>query len=200
MNGVDLADQYRSYYKVQLVARRNWFPLFYGIVDIAIINSYLLACTALSPPQSQKLTHRIFREQLSEALVKRGYEDHHSWDLSLSSTTARLNAQQLTSYPQSPPAMSPSSSLVKKVLMNISRASEDLPGIRFMRGKHIAIESTSRFTCYLCRYELRRAKLDATARRTKYFCSMCAYPLCNTPGHQKVQRTCHQRFHTPNLK
>ncbi|RPA73119.1 hypothetical protein BJ508DRAFT_341772, partial [Ascobolus immersus RN42] len=42
MGGVDIADQLRSYYKVQITARRNWLPLFYGILDISIVNTYLL--------------------------------------------------------------------------------------------------------------------------------------------------------------
>lgn len=29
MNGVDLADQYRSYYNLQLVSFRAWMPLFF---------------------------------------------------------------------------------------------------------------------------------------------------------------------------
>jgi len=66
MGGVDIADQLRSYYKTQRMERRNWLPLFYWLLDIPIVNSYLLyhvvtndtesyTCTFKLPPTSQQL-------------------------------------------------------------------------------------------------------------------------------------------------
>ncbi|KAF8241727.1 hypothetical protein K440DRAFT_527281, partial [Wilcoxina mikolae CBS 423.85] len=40
--GVDIADQYREAYFTQQTSRRNWLPLFYWLLDIAIINGFLL--------------------------------------------------------------------------------------------------------------------------------------------------------------
>lgn len=34
--GVDVADQYRTYYDTQLTSRRNWYPLFYWALETAI--------------------------------------------------------------------------------------------------------------------------------------------------------------------
>ncbi|CAG8594768.1 12855_t:CDS:2, partial [Ambispora leptoticha] len=45
MNSVDLADQLRSYYNTQKISRRNWMPLFFWLLDTAIINVYLIAKT-----------------------------------------------------------------------------------------------------------------------------------------------------------
>ena len=43
MGGVDIADQLMSYNSVQLTTRRTWMPLFFWILDIALVNSYKLA-------------------------------------------------------------------------------------------------------------------------------------------------------------
>src|SRR5690349_5886489 len=43
MGGVDIADQLRSYNSTQLTSNRNWMPLFFWILDIALVNSYKLA-------------------------------------------------------------------------------------------------------------------------------------------------------------
>ena len=43
MGGIDIADQYRSYYTTQLIARRNWLPIFFfWILDTALINSFII--------------------------------------------------------------------------------------------------------------------------------------------------------------
>ena len=43
MGGVDIADQLRGYNSTQIQARRNWMPLFFWLLDTALVNSYLLA-------------------------------------------------------------------------------------------------------------------------------------------------------------
>jgi Transposase IS4 len=53
MNGVDIADQLRSYYCTQQTVRRNWMPLFFWLLDTAIINAYRIART-FGSTQEQK--------------------------------------------------------------------------------------------------------------------------------------------------
>src|SRR3954468_10752836 len=43
IGGVDTADQLRSYNSTQLRARRNWMPLFFWLLDIALVNSFIIA-------------------------------------------------------------------------------------------------------------------------------------------------------------
>ena len=43
MGGVDTADQLRSYNSTQLRARRNWMPLFFWLLDIVLVNCFILA-------------------------------------------------------------------------------------------------------------------------------------------------------------
>ena len=42
MNGVDIADQLRSYYSCKLRSRKWWHSLFWWMVDTAICNAYVV--------------------------------------------------------------------------------------------------------------------------------------------------------------
>jgi hypothetical protein len=42
MGGVDLANQFREAYKTHKPSFRNWWPLFYWLIDVAVVNSYRL--------------------------------------------------------------------------------------------------------------------------------------------------------------
>jgi len=81
MGGVDIADQRRSYYHTQLRTCRNWYPLFFWLLDTAIINSFILyrLITLNSKPNEshsptgskpkKPLNHREFRELLYRELL-----------------------------------------------------------------------------------------------------------------------------------
>jgi hypothetical protein len=70
MGGVDTADQLRSYDNTQLKARRNWMPLFFWLLDTAIINSYILAKL-----KGQVQSQVDFRKKLLWELVKMAKEE-----------------------------------------------------------------------------------------------------------------------------
>jgi len=42
MGSVDIANQLREYYSIQLPVRKIWMPLFFWLLDTTIINSYLI--------------------------------------------------------------------------------------------------------------------------------------------------------------
>ena len=63
MGGVDIADELRSYYYTQLTSRRSWLPLFYWLLDTALVNSYILY--RMYKPA---VSHKRFRLEVSKAL------------------------------------------------------------------------------------------------------------------------------------
>lgn len=65
MGGVDLANQYRESYETHKATQRNWWPLFYWLIDVACINSYRLH----QLHQEKPLTHLEFRIQLASRLL-----------------------------------------------------------------------------------------------------------------------------------
>jgi hypothetical protein len=42
MNGVDIADQLRAKFSTQQHTARSWMPLFYQLLDTAIVSAYIL--------------------------------------------------------------------------------------------------------------------------------------------------------------
>ena len=73
MNGVDIADQYRRNLKSQQTSRRNWHPLFYWLLDVTLVNIYLLfkwwAATEPDPP-IRPLSHKAFRLAIVDSLLE----------------------------------------------------------------------------------------------------------------------------------
>jgi hypothetical protein len=62
MGGVDLANQFREVYETHRITQRNWWPLFYWLIDIACINAYRLYL--LYTDARKPLTHLQFRIKL----------------------------------------------------------------------------------------------------------------------------------------
>ena len=42
IGGVDLANQFRESYETYQITQRNWWPLFYWLIDIVCVNTYRL--------------------------------------------------------------------------------------------------------------------------------------------------------------
>ena len=66
MGGVDMADQLRKAYSCRRRSRKWWLPLFYFMVDISMVNSYILHCDT---PQASKLTIKEFILELATELM-----------------------------------------------------------------------------------------------------------------------------------
>ena len=64
MGGVDIAEL-RSNYSVQQKSLRNWLPLFYLLLDIAVINSY-----RLHQQHHPNTTHKKFREDIIRSWIQ----------------------------------------------------------------------------------------------------------------------------------
>lgn len=70
MGGVDLANQYREVYETHRITQRNWWPLFYWLIDVACINAYRLHQLYLIQLRGKPLTHLEFRIQLAKRLFE----------------------------------------------------------------------------------------------------------------------------------
>jgi hypothetical protein len=72
MNGSDIADQLRAWFKTQRKTNRPWWPLFYFLLDHSIINAYLLHnwhTKEAGNPSKLKSHHLRFRSDLADALL-----------------------------------------------------------------------------------------------------------------------------------
>jgi hypothetical protein len=67
MGGVDIADQHRQAFCTQRKTLRNWWCLFYWLLDHSIINAFKIACLEGSWTKRQ---HKDFRERLWQELFE----------------------------------------------------------------------------------------------------------------------------------
>ena len=71
--GVDVADQYRSYYSTQLTTLRNWFPIFFWVLDTLVINFFIIYRDLDNFPG---LSHKEFRLQVAwQSILSRERRD-----------------------------------------------------------------------------------------------------------------------------
>ncbi len=70
MGGVDIADQLQGYYGTQLPVQRTWMPLFFWLLDTALISSYLILKRI-----GLNINYKDFRIQLVQDLIKESLED-----------------------------------------------------------------------------------------------------------------------------
>ena len=68
MGGVDLSDQFISYYNVLHKTRKWYKTIFFHMVDVAVVNAWLLHKEMAGTNNQRVLNQREFRQQLAEAL------------------------------------------------------------------------------------------------------------------------------------
>ena len=73
MNGVDNADQLRSYYSTQRVHYKSWKPLWHFLLDTTVVNCYKIHhCMPKESDQPRiQLSQRAFRTRLAIQLFER---------------------------------------------------------------------------------------------------------------------------------
>ena len=73
MNGVDVADQLRSYYTSQRVHLKNWKPLWHFLLDTTVCNCFKIASTTPQKPYTElrsHVRHRAFNMELINGLYE----------------------------------------------------------------------------------------------------------------------------------
>jgi hypothetical protein len=67
IGSIDLANQFRESYETYKPSLRNWWPLFYWLIDVAVVNSYILY--RLHTTEKHPLPHLKFRQELARKLL-----------------------------------------------------------------------------------------------------------------------------------
>jgi len=202
MGGVDIADQRRSYYCIQLSCVRYWLSLFFWLLDVTVVNSYLLAQEVFPSTQKKFIKeHRDFRVRLAWNLVldgARGVDKTWAESLCYSHEPRRRGGQF---NPCSVPA---GNYHYNRRNGYVSKYSE-LPTCRLIHGDHRLVrrEPTTRRLCFFCRFieqhkqsseflekvrQLDRPRsVFGIVHRTRFECLFCKVPLC--------QESCFHSFH-----
>ena len=66
MGGVDLADQLRSYYKVGRPSKKWWRYIFWFLLDVTIVNTWILFSASPHAPVRRGYDQLSFRVDLAE--------------------------------------------------------------------------------------------------------------------------------------
>jgi hypothetical protein len=166
-------NQYRSYTQIDLRSRKFWHPLFWFILESALVNSWLLY-KASCQLEKVELRYTFFSFKKSVALA-------------LASQWEKMGCRNFN------PAESPSQKLrttshVKAHLF--AKSKTDLFGTRFTeKDKHLShrqkIPPLEGSTCTKRQLQCQECKKG----RTTFWCTECQVPLCKD--------WCFQLFHTP---
>lgn len=70
MNGVDVAQQYRTFYNTHRTTFRNWLPLLYWFIDASIINAFRIQSIYRAERGLSSESQLIFREKLYKQLFE----------------------------------------------------------------------------------------------------------------------------------
>lgn len=176
MGGVDIADQLRGYYNTQLPVRRTWMPLFFWLLDTAIINSYLIL-----KKSGVNISHKEFRLQLVWDLVKAGLEENQK------QPKTRSNVEELTNkfkFIQVDPTKRH-----QYVTSNF-----ELPLERLSPDGHFPEWREARSSCIWCKYLTKKAqkKAEKDPPQSQLYCIKCNIALCCN----KNRSSCFKDYHT----
>ena len=69
MGGVDKGDQLASYYGFYHRSMKWWRRAFFHLIDVAIVNAYILYCLQKEKEGSKILSHKQFRVELTQELL-----------------------------------------------------------------------------------------------------------------------------------
>src|SRR5215213_743385 len=175
IGGVDIADQLRGYYGTQLPVRRTWMPLFFWLLDTAIINSYLIL-----KQSNANISQKDFRIQLVWDLIKAGIEKEKK-------PHTRSQVDELTDkfkFIQVDPT--------KK--QQYVTANFELPLERLTPDGHLPEWREERSSCIWCKYVTKKEqkKAEKYPSQSQLYCIKCNVALCCN----KNRSSCFKDYHT----
>jgi hypothetical protein len=173
MGGVDIADQLRSYYSTQLKVFRTWYPLFFWLLDTAIVNSFII---------SKKLDisheHKAFRIQIVKELIKE----------------ATLNPLKRATRNNEDEEAAGKKNDCKKYRVFTKF---ELPEVRLV-GEHLPEYREERNSCLWCRYEFKKTNTSKSPSqsfpRSQIWCSKCNVSLCCNNSRPNCFKYYHSRI------
>lgn len=175
MGGVDIADQLRGYYGTQLPVRRTWMPLFFWLLDTAIINSYLIL-----KQSNESINQKDFRIQLVWDLIKEG----------LKGKKPHTRSQQIDNLADQ----------FKFIHVDPTKRQQyvtakfELPLERLSPDGHLPEWREARSSCVWCKYLAKKEQKKSAKDppQSQLYCIKCNIALCCN----KNRSSCFKDYHT----
>jgi hypothetical protein len=174
--GVDVADQYWTYFDTQLISRCNQYSLFYCILETALINSRIIYWDL---PASKEYTVEHFGFHLSIVGDLLQAE---------SPSTMKSSSHILASQNNTRSAPTTQSAFPPLPTRPVTKHTP-LPLCQKVPGMHSPLWLESRVDCFLCRWR-RIQGGSGEGMKTNIKCKHCNEALCFTP-----KRNCFYEFH-----
>lgn len=165
MGGVDIADQYRSYYSTHLTSWRTWYSLFHWGVDTSLTNSFIIYNDI---PDVVARQHKEFLMEVAWEFMMCADRGSRTKGLALEATTDNS---------------SPTNFYLTK--------NRGLPRPE-QHGMHMPVHLEGCNECILCRWRSRSEEGVRTPNTTKtrWKCTTCDHPLCLND-----KRNCFKEYH-----
>ena len=168
MNGVDVADQLRSYYTSQRIHLKTWKPLWHFLLDNTVCNCFKIACTTPQKPYTELRSHarhKAFNMELVNELYEnserlnasiRPRQDTKSQKLSkLVHKAPAIEHEELIRLGNEPKPCEACSSAGRLIETDVKRkAFTELSNNSIVGGKRRKRGSRSRYGCGVCRIHL----------------------------------------------
>jgi len=167
MVGVDVADQYQTYFDTQLISRCNGYPLFYWILETALINS-LIIYRDLPANKERTVDHFDFCLSIVHDLLQAGSPS------TMKSSSHILASQKITRL------VPPTQSALPPLPTRQVTKHTPLPLCRKVPGMDSPPWMESRVDCFLCRWR-RTQGGSGEGMKTSIKCEDCNEALCFTP-------------------
>ena len=162
INGVDVADQLRSYYSTKRTHIKGWKSIWSWLLDVSIINAYRLSRTQPDPPIYRHARQFEFRQQLIVQILQ---------------ISERIVAKQSTTLPPIGELARPGDAHEH---INRGRGNLGLCKACEAAGRS-AQESTKRKPLEeLSNNTVRNRQRRKRASRTAWACSKCDIPICGS--------------------
>jgi hypothetical protein len=172
IGGVDIADQYRSNYIIQHPVRRTWYPLFFWLLDVSIVNSFLIYKIKHG---KKNASHKKFRMDILWELIKEAIQLKKS----KFKGKKKVKVKEQESFWKKK-----SSYLTKNFKLSVDRLFEN---------KHLPTYTNQRKSCTWCReiYHKKHNQASKSPVKTNIYCSFCDVFLCCNSS-----RNCFFDYHT----
>jgi hypothetical protein len=177
VNRVGVADQYRSYYSLELISSRTWLPLFYWLLDTALTNSYI-----------------IFKKvHTDKAMTLKDFRMHVAWSL----LNAGVLGDAAGTWKRSRRSLDSLDAPTRQPAVYVTSKTIDISPKRYLPGVHFPKLVDGRVRCLWCRFKHRTSgemSSDAAGAQTAVVCAFCEVPLCFNK-----KRNCFQEFHEKQI-
>ena len=175
MNGVNTADQLRSYYSTQRVHIKNWKPLWHWLLDTTITNAYKRnACTSTSSRafRSKNSSHFDFRMKLANELFERSQRQYLK-----------------RPHPPPKPAVEPTQKIAPSAheFVNLPDRHQSYCVVCKLEDC-TSTERNRKALKELNPNSLRRGARRKRGGRTRFWCEVCDVPVCTKPECREQHR------------